>query len=51
MSEREKLENRIKAMPTSELLHCLEQSKQYDDDISEILIRHIIDELETRKAG
>jgi len=51
MSEREKLENRLKAMPTSELLHCLDRTSQIDDDITEMLIRHIVDELQARKAG
>jgi len=49
MSERERLEQRLKAMPTSELLHCLDKTSQIDDDITEVLIRYIEAELATRR--
>jgi len=54
MSERERLEQRLQGMPTSELLHCLDKTRAIDDDITELLIRYIEAELAIRreyKAG
>lgn len=54
MSERERLEQRLQGMPTSELHYCLEKVQEIDDDITELLIRYIEAELAIRreyKAG
>ena len=51
MSEREKLISKISAMSTESLQDIWKKSREYDDDISEMLIRHIAEELEARKAG
>lgn len=49
MNERERLEQRLQVMPTSELLYCLDKTRQIDDDITEVLIRYIEAELVTRR--